>query len=328
MHIPDNYLSPQTCVALFAAATPVIALSIKKVELQIKEKKETIPMIGISASLAFIIMLFNVPVPGGTSAHAVGATLLALLIGPYAACISLTIVLLMQAFLFGDGGILALGANILNMAIIMPFVGYYCFKLFDHFNCKKAGAFIGAFVGINVAALMAGIELGIQPIIAHNASNQPMYSPYGLTITIPAMLFAHLAVAGWIEAGFTLAIYKFVLKVAPDELYMNQKTVEHYEYNITSFFKKLLIVMIILSPLGLLTKATAFGEWDAQELKSMLPNHLVPSGISHGFSFNALFSDYSVKGFSDISGYILSALTAVLIIFLISKIMRNHYHAK
>ncbi|WP_220752017.1 cobalt transporter CbiM [Apilactobacillus xinyiensis] len=328
MHIPDNYLSPQTCIAMFTAATPVIALSIKKVELQIKEKKETIPMIGISASLAFIIMLFNVPVPGGTSAHAVGATLLALLIGPYAACIALTIVLLMQAFLFGDGGILALGANIFNMAIIMPFVGYFCFKIFDKFKYKKTGAFVGAFIGINVAALLAGIELGIQPIIAHTAHNQPMYSPYGLMITIPAMLFAHLVVAGWIEAGFTLAVYRFILKVAPGELYQNVKKTSQKSYNVGNFFKKLLIAMIILCPLGLLTKSTAFGEWDAQELKNMLPNHLVPSGISHGFSFNAIFSDYAVSGLSDVSGYMLSAITAVIILYLVSKIMRKHYHAK
>lgn len=123
MHIPDNYLSPATCAVMFAVATPVVAVSAKKVKVQLKEHRELAPMLGIAVSLSFLMMMFNVPVPGGTSAHAVGGTLLAILIGPYAARTAVTVALILQAFLFGDGGILALGANIFNMAIIMPFTG-------------------------------------------------------------------------------------------------------------------------------------------------------------------------------------------------------------
>ena len=247
MHIPDNYLSPASCAVLAVAAAPVIVLSIKKVKVQLKENKELAPMLGIAASLSFLLMMFNVPVPGGTTAHAVGGTLLAILIGPYAASLALTVALLLQAFLFGDGGILALGANIFNMAIVMPFVGYAIYNLFRKHHQETLGVIIGSFLSINAAAFLAGVELGLQPLIASEAG-QPLYNPYGLSITVPAMLGAHLLVAGWVEAFFTVVIYRFVKQVAPAELY-TPSTV-----NTTSFVKKIrwvLLALIVLSPLGL-----------------------------------------------------------------------------
>ena len=318
MHIPDNYLSPASCAVLAVAAAPVIVLSIKKVKVQLNENKELAPMLGIAASLSFLLMMFNVPVPGGTTAHAVGGTLLAILIGPYAASLALTVALLLQAFLFGDGGILALGANIFNMAIVMPFVGYAIYNLFRKHHQETLGVIIGSFLSINVAAFLAGVELGLQPLIVSEAG-QPLYNPYGLSITVPAMLGAHLLVAGWVEAFFTLVIYRFVKQVAPAELY-TPSTV-----NTTSFVKKIrwvLLALIVLSPLGLLADGTAFGEWSAEELGSLLHGK-VPTGIKNGFSFEALFSDYTIPGTKIAIGYILSAITAVLIFYIISKIIRS-----
>ena len=196
MHIPDNYLSPATCGVMFAAATPVLAISLSKTKQQLSKNRELAPMLGICASLSFLVMMFNVPIPGGTTAHAVGATLLAILVGPYAASVAVTVALLLQAFLFGDGGLLALGANIFNMAVVMPFVGYGIYSLLRKYGHEKLGVILGSYLGINAAALLAGIELGLQPIIAVNASGQPLYNPYPLAISIPAMLFAHLLVAG------------------------------------------------------------------------------------------------------------------------------------
>ncbi|WP_275781652.1 cobalt transporter CbiM [Latilactobacillus curvatus] len=331
MHIPDNYLSPQTCAVLAAAAIPVIGLALKKVKYQVSEKKETVPMLGISASLSFLMMMFNVPIPGGTTAHAVGATLLAILIGPYAASLAVTIALIMQAFLFGDGGILALGANIFNMAIIMPFVGYGLYRLFQKAHHPKVGVVVGAYLGINAAALMAGIELGLQPLVAHNAAGQPMYAPYPLHIAIPAMLFAHLLVAGWVEAGFTLAVYQFICRVAPNELFVaprqtvDPQTSRRLHHALYSFIG----LLTILSPIGLLASGTAWGEWSASELVAQLKHdhlgHSLPSGMAHGLNFNALFSDYTVAGVPLSLGYILSAVTAVIVFYLIGKLVMNHY---
>ena len=126
MHIPDNYLSPSTCVVMFAAMVPVWTIAVNKVKAEIENVK--VPMLGICAAFSFLLMMFNVPLPGGSTGHAVGGTLIAILIGPFAACISVTVALLIQALLFGDGGILAFGANCFNMAFVLPFLGYFVYK--------------------------------------------------------------------------------------------------------------------------------------------------------------------------------------------------------
>ena len=317
MHIPDNYLSPASCAVL-----AVVGLSITKVKAQLKENKELAPMLGIAASLSFLLMMFNVPIPGGTTAHAVGGVLLSILIGPYAASLALTVALLLQALLFGDGGILALGANIFNMAIAMPFVGYAVYHFFRKQNHETAGVLVGSYVGINVAAFLTAIELGIQPIIA-TQGGEPLYNPYGLAVTIPAMMVTHLTIAGAVEVFFTYVIYRFVKQVAPQELYTPTSV------NTTSFVKKIryvLIALVVLSPLGLLAEGTAFGEWSADELAEMMNN--VPAGIENGFSFEALFSDYTIPGTNIAVGYILSAITALLIFYILGKMIRTMNGAK
>ena len=322
MHIPDNYLSPASCAVLAVAAAPVVGLSITKVKAQLKENKELAPMLGIAASLSFLLMMFNVPIPGGTTAHAVGGVLLSILIGPYAASLALTVALLLQALLFGDGGILALGANIFNMAIAMPFVGYAVYHFFRKQNHETAGVLVGSYVGINVAAFLTAIELGIQPIIA-TQGGEPLYNPYGLAVTIPAMMLTHLTIAGAVEVFFTYVIYRFVKQVAPQELYTPTSV------NTTSFVKKIryvLIALVVLSPLGLLAEGTAFGEWSADELAEMMNN--VPAGIENGFSFEALFSDYTIPGTNIAVGYILSAITALLIFYILGKMIRTMNGAK
>ena len=322
MHIPDNYLSPASCAVLAVAAAPVVGLSITKVKAQLKENKELAPMLGIAASLSFLLMMFNVPIPGGTTAHAVGGVLLSILIGPYAASLALTVALLLQALLFGDGGILALGANIFNMAIAMPFVGYAVYHFFRKQNHETTGVLVGSYVGINVAAFLTAIELGIQPIIS-TQGGEPLYNPYGLAVTIPAMMVTHLTIAGAVEVFFTYVIYRFVKQVAPQELYTPTSV------NTTSFVKKIryvLIALVVLSPLGLLAEGTAFGEWSADELAEMMNN--VPAGIENGFSFEALFSDYTIPGTNIAVGYILSAITALLIFYILGKMIRTMNGAK
>ncbi len=117
------------------------------------------------------------------------------------------------------------------MAIVMPFVGYAIYSLFRKHHQETLGVIVGSYLSINAAAFLAGVELGLQPLIASEAG-QPLYNPYGLSITVPAMLGAHLLVAGWVEAFFTFVIYRFVKQVAPTELYTPSSV------NTTSFVKK------------------------------------------------------------------------------------------
>ena len=175
---------------------------------------------------------------------------------------------------------------------------------------------------------MAGFELGIQPLIAHTANGTPLYNPYPLAVTIPAMAFAHLAVAGWIEAFFTYVVYTFVKKVAPDEIYKNGQQ-ENSKKGSIKYLVYVIIGLVVLSPIGLLASGTAFGEWDKTELLQRLKvehiSNSVPAGINHGFNYTALFGDYTVPGTNLPIGYILSAITAILIFFLISKVLVTVY---
>src|SRR5512135_3926299 len=123
MHIPDGYLSPIFSLGTGVVTVPAWAVATQKVKKVLNNR--TVPLLAIFAALSFTIMMFNIPVPGGTTAHAVGGTLIAIVLGPWAAVLGVSTALIIQALFFGDGGILAIFANCLNMGVILPFVGYY-----------------------------------------------------------------------------------------------------------------------------------------------------------------------------------------------------------
>lgn len=332
MHIPDNYLSPETCAVLGVAALSVVGYSIKKVKLELTEKAELAPMLGIAASLSFLMMMFNVPIPGGTTAHAVGGTLLAILIGPYAACLAVTVALILQSFLFADGGIIALGANLFNMACVMPFVGYGIYRLFQKGNHSHLGVILGSYLGINAAALLVGLELGLQPLLFHTSSGEALYNPYPLSVTIPAMLFSHLLIAGPVEVLFTYVIYRFVKKVAPNDLYVSEQSISSPSSFSFRPFYYLLGALVLLSPIGLIAQGTAFGEWSKEEMLEKLKVEKLatslPQGMQKGLDYQGIFSDYTIPGTSLSVGYILSAITAILLFVLIGKLIGSLYAKK
>jgi cobalt/nickel transport system permease protein len=127
MHIPDGYLSPQTYVPFYAAVIPFLAVAARRVRKTFRSRD--VPLLAMGAAFSFVIMMSNVPIPGGTTGHAVGGIIVAILLGPWAASIAVSIALIIQALMFGDGGMTAIGANVFNMAIVIPFVGYYTYKL-------------------------------------------------------------------------------------------------------------------------------------------------------------------------------------------------------
>ncbi len=179
MHIPDNYLSPLTCAAMGAAMVPVWAVSVKKVKQELTSAK--IPMLGIGAAFSFLLMMFNVPLPGGTTGHAVGGTLIAVLIGPFAACIAVTVALLLQALLFGDGGILAFGANCFNMAFVLPFLGYAVYSLFKAQAKTPKGELVGIAVIVFVPSAWRWVGLVGVVLLATTFVNVcPIYLALGI----------------------------------------------------------------------------------------------------------------------------------------------------
>ena len=321
MHIPENYLSPATCAVMTAVMVPVWVHAIKKVKMDIPKSK--MPMLGVGAAFSFLGMMFNVPLPGGTTGHAVGGTLIALMLGPDAACIAVSIALLIQALLFGDGGILAFGANCFNMAFVLPYAGYAIYRLLSSAikseKGKYIGAAVGSYIGINAAALCAAIEFGIQPYLFHNAAGEALYCPYGLNVSIPAMMAGHLTVFGAVEAIFTVVIFAFVMRTAPGMVKQSKE-----KWSAKPLYG-LILVLIAAVPLGLLAEGTAWGEWGADEIAEVINAGkalgYTPSGMTQGFEFSAIFPDYSMAGIPEAAGYILSAVVGVALVVILFKII-------
>lgn len=218
MHIPDGYLSPQTGGFFYLVMAPLWFAASRIVKKTLKAKQ--VPYLAFGASFSFIIMMFNIPIPGGSTGHAVGGTLVAILLGPWAAMIAITVALVVQALLFGDGGITAIGANCFNMAFVLPFVGYYVYKIFsiksDKGSVRRAiAASIGAYAGLTIAALATGAEFGVQPLLYHSADGQSLYCPYGLNIAIPAMLIEHMLLFSFVEAIVTFLVIRYLQKEDP-----------------------------------------------------------------------------------------------------------------
>jgi cobalt/nickel transport system permease protein len=215
MHIPDGYLGPITCGFFYAVMLPVWTIASRVVSKTLKARQ--VPLLAVGAAFSFVIMMFNVPIPAGSTGHAVGGVLIAILLGPWAACIAITVALVVQALLFGDGGITAIGANCFNMAVILPFTGYYLFKLLSFkappiSNRRVIAAGIAGYLGLNVAAIFTGVEFGLQPLLHHNANGQALYCPYGLNVAVSVMALEHIFVFGWVEAIVTALVVKYLQK--------------------------------------------------------------------------------------------------------------------
>lgn len=214
MHIPDGYLSPQTYVPLIGVFVATAAIATKKVKKELSIKH--IPYLGMAAAFSFIIMMFNLPVPGGTTGHAVGAAAIAIILGPWSAVISVSVALIIQALIFGDGGITAIGANCFNIGVFMPFVAYYLFKII-RFNSLRPGrvflaSFTAGYLSLVLTAILTAVQFGIQPLIASSPEGIPLYCPYGLSIAVPAMAIEHLLIFGIVEGLVTALIVKYFIK--------------------------------------------------------------------------------------------------------------------
>jgi cobalt/nickel transport system permease protein len=235
----------------------------------------------------------------------VGAGLTALILGVWPSVIAVSIALTIQALFFGDGGITALGANCFNMAVVQVFVTYYLYRILP--GKRPLAAAIAAYIGVNAAAMFTAVELGVQPLIAQKPDGTPLYAPYPLSVTVPAMLIGHL-IAGLAEAAVTAAGIAYVTKSAPELI--SQQTVSgklKHAWLILALF-------IFLTPLGLLAPGTAWGEWSSTQL-SQVGLGFVPEGLKKWEGFwSAAFPDYLIPGVGENTGYIISAIIGVAII--------------
>jgi len=137
-------------------------VAVKMTNRKLGEKQ--VPLMGVMAAFIFAAQMLNFPIAGGTSGHLLGAVLAAILLGPWAAVLVMTSVLIIQCVVFQDGGVLALGANVLNMGIVAPFLGYYCYRAItavtgESRNSKLAGCFVGAWISVVGASAACAVEL-------------------------------------------------------------------------------------------------------------------------------------------------------------------------
>jgi cobalt/nickel transport system permease protein len=301
-------------------------------------KSRYVPLLAIGAAYSFLVMMLNVPVPDGTTAHAVGAVLIAVVLGPWAAVIAVSTALAIQALFFGDGGVLAYGVNCFNMALVMPLVGYFLvYKPLTRRVSLTAprrafAAALGGYVGICTAALACGIELGIQPTLFHNAHGQPLYAPYHLAQSVPAMLLAHLTLAGGVEFALTFGVVAYLQRANLPVLRINHGAVPATDaervcppHRVRWWWALLPIaVMGLATPLGLLYNSGAYGEDNpkADTAKFIHQNHLaaVPVGLDHYANFwhHALFNGYDFSHDTHPAvGYVVSAFFGALVISLV-----------
>jgi len=317
MHIPDGYLSPETAAAMYVAAAPFWIRATQKVRGILNSR--TVPLIALFAAFSFVVMMFNVPLPGGTTGHAVGATIAAVVLGPWAALLAVSIALIIQALFFGDGGILSLGANIFNMAIVMSFVGFYLYRWLSGNSAVTSsrrifGGALAGYIAINAAALLTAIELGIQPLLFRDAAGHALYFPYGLDVSIPAVLLGHLTIAGGVEAVVTGLIIAWLQRSNP-QLLEKFGNVGAVNPSTVRWGWLTMFVLLFLTPLGLLAPGTAWGEGGRAELQQ-LGLGFIPAGFDRFANmWSAPLAGYDIPALNNPTvTYIISAVLGVVLI--------------
>lgn len=323
MHIPDGYLSPETATVMYLAAAPFWIRASQKIKTLLRGR--SVPLLALFSAFSFLIMMLNIPIPNGTTAHAVGTVLAAIVLGPWAAIITTSVALIIQALFFGDGGILNIGANCFNMAVSMAFVGYYLYRWIggdSPVNSTRrviAGAIAG-YAAINISALLTGIELGLQPILFHNTSGAPLYFPYALNVTLPALLIPHLTLAGLAEALATALPIVWLQRSNPQLLRLTSSP--HSAAAVSNATRTLrwgwvaMAAIIIITPIGLLAPGTAWGEWGRDQLSALGLNS-IPAGFDRFANlWSAPLSGYDIPALNNPTiTYMLSAVVGVVLIF-------------
>jgi cobalt/nickel transport system permease protein len=334
VHIPDGYLSPSTCAALYAGAAPFWWVALRRLKRALHTR--LVPRISLFAAFSFVVMMFNVPLPGGTTGHATGVALAAIVLGPSAAILAVSTALVIQAFFFADGGITTLGANCFNMAIVGSLVAFVVYRAVAgrapiDAPRRVVAAGLAGYAATNVAALVTAIEFGIQPILFRDPSGAPLYCPYPLSVAVPAMMLGHLTIAGVAELVLTGGVVAFIQRTdisllsataGREARKMAQGAGAAASPRLTPMWLTLGL-LLVLTPVGLLAGSTAWGEWAASDFADpaarqamagaslgQAPPPAAPAGLKRLASvWTAPIPDYA-PGFlrSEAVGYALSGM--------------------
>ncbi len=324
MHIPDGYLSPLTCLIMFLIVLPFWVIGIRKIRETMNAR--SVPLIALLSAFSFVIMMFNFPIPGGTTAHAIGATIAAIILGPEAATIVVSIALIIQAFFFGDGGITALGANSFNMAVTVSYISYAIYQAFSKGQPltsprRLIGAALGGWTGVTAAAFFAGVEFGIQPLLFKSANGTPLYAPYPLPVSIPAMVIPHAILASVAEGLLAALVVAYLQRSNIAVLQAAEKPALLNEAGVLRKLRVPLIILaalIVATPLGLLAPGTAWGEWGTEQLASQGLS-FIPAGLEKlSGLWGAPLAGYNLHALGNASlGYLLSAVLGIVVVTIV-----------
>jgi cobalt/nickel transport system permease protein len=202
MHIPDGFLTTQVALTCAVPAAAAVGVGLRRASVDLDERR--VPLLGVTAAFVFAAQMLNFPVAGGTSGHFLGAALAAILLGPWLACLTMAVVIGVQAFVFADGGLTALGANVLNMGVIGALLVGGLMHAARAVAPKRILAIAagGAWLAVMAGAAATALELALSGTVP-------------LSTVLPAMLVTH-ALIGAGEAVITVAAVSAVLSTRPD----------------------------------------------------------------------------------------------------------------
>jgi cobalt/nickel transport system permease protein len=210
MHIPDGFINGGTSIAGGGVAAGLVVVTVKQAAKTVDDRQ--IPMVGLSAAFIFAVQMLNFPVAGGTSGHLLGGVLAAVLVGPWAGALCVTVVLIVQALLFADGGLSALGLNVINMAFVGAFVGYIVFLALRRvLPAKRSSVVLAAGFAAALAPVLAAVVFALEYAIGGNGA-----ASVGRVAT--AMIGVHVLI-GIGEGIITSMTISAVLASRPDLVY-------------------------------------------------------------------------------------------------------------
>jgi cobalt/nickel transport system permease protein len=350
MHIPDGYLSPSTCAVLYASSAPFWYVALRRLKRWLSTR--LIPLLSVFAAFSFLVMMFNLPLPGGTTGHALGVAIAAIVLGPWASILALSIALLIQALFFGDGGVTTLGANCFNMAIVGSLVSYLVYRLLAGraaitSSRRVVAAALAGYTAINASAFCAALEFGIQPLLFRDPRGAPLYAPYPLSIAIPAMMIGHLTFAGLAELVLSGGVVAYFQRAIPSLLELNapgagrgdqehRPVVGQGAWHTLRPLWTALALLLALTPLGVLAGGAAWGEWGVRDFSqaaarrqiaaassNLAPPSQAPQGLERLYSvWTAPFPQYAPSFVRRPAlGYMLSAMFGSGMILLVCLLL-------
>ena len=213
MHIPDGMLSPRFYLPAWAVAGGAWALA-----LRVTGRRwdiDRLPRLATLSALAFLLMSLPLPLPGGTSAHASGIGILAVSVGPGLTFLAISLVLLLQALVFGMGGITTLPLNALAMGLAGGSAAWAIWRVLRRWS-EPAALVAAGWLATALPALLTGLALGLQPLLGRAADGSPLYFPFGFAVAVPALVVPHLLL-GVAEGALTLVVCRGLARWAPPE---------------------------------------------------------------------------------------------------------------